>query len=247
MIEKLREQAVSAEPETVSGESFEKLPAPVERYLRLVLKQGQPVIRFAEIEQEGEFFLNGGWIPFRATEYFSTRPAGLVWDASMALNFFINVNVLDSLIDGKGSLRAKVLDLVTIADAKDSEELDAAAWQRFLAEAPWFPTALVPGENLSWSEADGNRAFATRRRAAGADVSLEFRFNEAGEVAEVFSPARFREIDGRFEPTPWLGKFRNYEDFDGMLIPTAAEVGWLLPEGEQIYWKGRIVDARFRF
>jgi hypothetical protein len=43
--------------------------------------------------------------------------------------------------------------------------------------------------------------------------------------------------------TPWAGRFRQYERRDGMLIPVEGEVEWRLPEGPQVYWKGRVTGA----
>jgi hypothetical protein len=36
-----------------------------------------------------------------------------------------------------------------------------------------------------------------------------------------------------------------YAEHGGMLVPMRGEVEWLLPEGPQVYWKGRIVGAAF--
>lgn len=76
---------------------------------------------------------------------------------------------------------------------------------------------------------DENRALATLTES-GTTVSLEFRFSTNGEVIEVHSSSRFREIDGEFVPTPWLGKFWNYQEQNGMLVAMNGEVEWQLAE-----------------
>jgi len=38
------------------------------------------------------------------------------------------------------------------------------------------------------------------------------------------------ETDGT-APTPWPDRFSRYEARDGLLIPMAGEVEWLLPDG----------------
>ena len=45
--------------------------------------------------------------------------------------------------------------------------------------------------------------------------------------------------------TPWTCSFRDYRKLDGMMIPMEGEVGWILPEGELSYWRGRIVSAEY--
>lgn len=246
LVEKLREKTLSVEPQTLSFKDFDKLPAPVAKYFRLVLKDGQPIIKTAQFEQKGEFFLNEKWIPFEATEYFSASPSAFIWDARMNLNSLVNVRVRDGYVRGEGFMKAKILSLFTVADADKKTELNSGALQRFLAEAVWLPTSLLPSENLVWSEINENRALATLSES-GTTVSLEFRFNKAGEITEVFSPARFREFESEFIKTPWLGRFWNYVERSGMMIPTEGEVEWQLPEENMPYWKGKLVDARYEF
>lgn len=246
LIEIMSKENPSVKPEKVSFENFDKLPALVARYFRLVLKDGQPIIKTAQIKQKGEFFLNENWIPFEATQYYSTNPHAFVWDAAMSMNPLLNVRVRDAFVDGEGSMKAKILSLFTVADAEKKTELNSAALQRYLAEAAWFPTALLPSENLVWSEIDENRALATLTES-GTTVSLEFRFNKAGEITEVFSPARFREVEGEFLETPWLGRFRNYKERNGMLIPTVGEVEWQLTTGSLPYWRGQLTDTEYEF
>lgn len=246
LIEKLSKKNSSVKPETVSFNNFDKLPAPVAKYFRLVLKEGQPIIQTARFKQKGEFFLNEKWIPFEATQHFSANPKGFIWVAEMRLNLLINVRVRDAFVEGEGSMKAKILPFFTVADAEKKAELDSAALQRYLAESVWFPTSLLPSENLVWGEINENRALATLNES-GTTVSLEFRFNEAGEITEVFSPARFREADGEFVSTAWAGRFSNYEERNGMLIPTEGEVEWQLETGNIPYWKGKIIDSQYEF
>lgn len=246
LIGKIQNETVLPQRKTVSFDEFEPLPAPVAKYLRLVLKENQPIIKTARIEQKGEFLLNDNWIPFTANEYFSIHPAAFLWDANMDMNPLLNVRVRDAFLDGKGSTKAKIASLLTVADAKNAPELDTGALQRFLGEAAWIPTALLPSENLSWSAIDERRALATLTES-GTTVSLEFRFNEKGEIAEVYAPERFRETNGRFEKTPWRGRFWNYEERNEMLIPTEAEVEWQMEEKNVPYWKGRVENAVYEF
>ena len=43
--------------------------------------------------------------------------------------------------------------------------------------------------------------------------------------------SRGRAEGGEVVPTPWQGRFWNYEERDGMRMPLDGEVAWLLPEG----------------
>ena len=53
-------------------------------------------------------------------------------------------------------------------------------------------------------------------------------------------PERARDVGGRFEPTPWEGRFADYAERDGMRVPLTGAVAWVLPEGRRDYWRGRL-------
>jgi hypothetical protein len=78
-------------------------------------------------------------------------------------------------------------------------------------------------------------------------VSLEFRFNDTGEITDVCTPARYREVDGRYVPTPWGGAFRRYEERGGMRIPIEGLVSWYLPARTLTYWLGMITAIVYAF
>jgi hypothetical protein len=246
-VESLKQSASIGEIKTVSFADFQNLPAPVARYFRFALKDGQPIVRTAKIRHAGEFNLNEKWIPFESEQHFSTNAPAFVWDAKMRMNPLMNVRVRDGYSGGRGSMTAKIFAAFTVVNADSSDEkLAQGALLRFLAESAWQPTALLPRENLQWSPIDENKALATLTDS-GVTVSLEFEFNETGEIISIFSPERFREINGEYKPFPWAGRFWNYEERDGMMIPLQGEVEWQMPEGNQPYWRGRIVETRYDF
>lgn len=249
LVEKLAQATPTREIKTVTFKDLDQLPVPVARYFRVALKEGQPFIRSARITQTGQFRASeaeDGWVPFKATEYFSSRPPGFVWDAGIRLAPLMDARVRDGYVAGQGSMQVKVLALAPIIDERGKAELNAGALQRYLAEAVWFPTALLPGEGVSWSAIDDDTALATLTDSS-ATVSLEFHFNDAGEITEVFTPGRYREVNGKYELTPWAGSFRRYEERGGMRIPLEGEVEWRLPGGNLPYWKGRLVEVEFDF
>lgn len=246
LVEKLKQSASTNSERTISFKTFDSLPAPVGRYFRFALKEGQSLIRTARIRHEGEFNLNDKWIPFTSTQNFSAHPPGFIWDADMKMNRLMNVRVRDGYVAGRGSMTAKVLSLVSVMDARDNPKLDAGALQRYLAEAGWLPTALLPNENLKWTAIDDRKALATLSDS-GTTVFLEFSFNETGEITGFFAPERVYEVKGEYKSFPWAGRVWNYQEKNGMMIPTEGEVEWQMPEGNAPYWKGKIVEARYDF
>ncbi len=232
--------------EVVDLHEVEDLPNPVKRYFHHVLKNGQPIIAKVSISQNGGFRAKpemAEWSEMKAVQYFSSLPRAFVWIAEINIFPAISINVCDSYNLGKGSMKGKIFSLFTLFDAQE-EELSAGALQRYLAEAVWFPTSLLPSQGVVWEEVDNDRAKATIVDA-GISVSLEFEFNEKGEAISVYTPGRYREINGKYELTPWKGRFSNYIELDGYRIPSQGEAEWHLPDKTYPYWKAELMEVRY--
>ncbi|GBE18485.1 hypothetical protein BMS3Abin16_01089 [archaeon BMS3Abin16] len=244
--EKVMNRAIETQ-EVVDLDEVDELPSPVKKYFHHVLKKGQPIISKVFISQNGGFRAKpemAGWSEMKAVQYFSSEPRAFVWDSQIFILPLVSINVCDSYIDGKGSMTGKFLSLFTLINSHDEEELNAGALQRYLAEAVWFPTSLLPSQGISWEEIDSSKAKATITDS-GITVSLEFEFNERGEAVSVYTPGRYREVKGKYELTPWKGRFSNYIEVEGYRIPTKAEVEWHLKDKTYPYWKAELIEVRY--
>jgi hypothetical protein len=117
---------------------------------------------------------------------------------------------------------------------------------RFFAEAAWYPTALLPSQGVRWEAVDDHSAHATLIEGDIA-ITLLFKFDEQGLVDTVGTEARGRAVDGEVIPTPWQGRFWNFEERGGVPVPLDGEVAWLPPEGEKPYWRGYIDEIDYEF
>lgn len=232
-----------------SSQELEGLPEPVRRYFQQVLTEGQPLIRVVQVTHSGSFNMGTAddhWQPFTSEQSVATSPRGFVWDARIRMAPGLSVSVVDAYVAGQGVLEARLLGLITVMRQPQSPELDQGELLRFFAEAPWYPTALLPSQGVEWQPLDDKRAMATLTDS-GITVSVTITFNDAGLIETVRSEERYREVDGAQIATPWEGRFWDYERQDGMLVPLSGEVAWLLPEGPKPYWRGRISDIRFEY
>ena len=222
--------------------STDGLPEPVVRYFENVFPGEPPRGRHLRLTQEGEFRMSAdenSWRPFTATQHIDVGAPGFVWDARIQMAPLVQVRVRDAYINGRGMMLGKVAAVVPVVDAHDKEELSSGALLRYLAEAAWFPTALLPSESLRWRAVDENGALATLFDA-GREVTATFYFDDAGDVVRVTAD-RYREVDGEYVLTPWAGRFWNHAVRSGTRIPLEGEVGWQLEDGLLIYWRGTIV------
>ncbi len=241
-------QNASALDRTVDLAETNGLPEPVKRYFHQALKDGLPLISQAYLIQKGGFRTRPemeGWAKLSARQAFSSDPKALVWDAKIAVAPAVSVRVCDVYQNGTGAMKAALFSMVPLVDVNGGEEIDQGALMRYLAEALWFPTALLPSQGVVWEAIDENRARATMVDA-GNTASLEFSFNDEGEIVSVYSPARYREVDGAYIPTPWEGRFADYTEVNGYRVPIEAEVAWHLPDGVFHYWRAMIVEIHYR-
>jgi len=225
------------------------VPSPVRRYLAHTLRDGQPFITNASIVQTGFFSTrrNAEW-RMHARQRFSTNPLGFVWEARIDTAPMAPTWVHDSYIGGVAAMRADAAGLFPVVNQKASRELNAAALTRLLAELVWLPTALLPdaGAGVRWMSADDDSAVASLTDS-GTAASAKFTFDEQGDVVEILASDRFREVHGRFERTPWRVTCAGHEERDGIRIPTACEVAWMLPDGPFTYWRGTVENVKYEF
>ena len=251
----LRERIEAARTPPAPGTAIHRvedlagLPAPVQRYFRAVLAANQPLVAAATLEHTGTFDMGkdaAQWKPFTSTQRVVTRPPGFDWDARIAVMPGVAVHVHDAYVAGAGLLRASVLGLVPVADLQGSGDLAQGELMRYLAEAAWYPTALLPSQGVHWEAIDAHSARATLADG-GTWVSLVFRFGDDGLIDTVRADARGRTIANTVIATPWMGRFWNYAVRDGMRIPLDGEVAWVMPEGPKPYWRGHVDQIRYEF
>jgi hypothetical protein len=240
---------VDISPKSYQSSQLGNLPLPVQRYFRAVLKEGQPLITTARVKHTGTFNMSQTgeqWQPFHSTQRVITRRPGFVWDARIQMAPALDVFVHDAYVAGEGVLTASPFGLITVMDQPRTPELAQGELMRFLAEAVWYPTALLPGQGVVWEAIDDSHAGATLSDGA-TTVTLVFHFDAQGLIDTVRSEGRYRDVDGEQVATPWQGRFWDYEVRDGMRVPLSGEVGWLLEEGLHIYWRGRIQQVEYEY
>lgn len=226
-----------------------RTPVPVRKYFSEVLTEGQKMVASVRIVHNGTFNMGVSkpqWKKFSSMQTVSISPPGFLWSARIMMAPGMPAFVHDAYIGGNAVLTAKLFGLITVMESPNSAELAQGELIRYLAEAPWYPTALLPCSSLSWEHIDDRSARLTLVDG-GKTVSLVVRFNSNGLIQSVFSDGRYRDADGTQVLTPWEGRFWNYQECNRMLIPLDGEVAWLLPEGRLPYWRGHISDIQYKF
>ena len=225
------------------------LPDPVHRYVKRVLGDEQRPIRVMRMTQSGELRTDPRrprWMKFRAEHMVTPESRRFSWDARVRVLPLLHLRVRDAYADGIGSGQVKLLSTVTVASDRNRPELNTASLHRYLAEAVWYPTALLPSAGVQWSPVDDRSAVATLSDL-GNTVSLEFRFNDRAEVVGIHTEGRWNRTAKGYELTPWEGHFSGYRRHQGVLVPARGEVGWYANGRLEIVWRGDITSLEYEF
>lgn len=241
-------------PQTVRFDASEldRLPPVVQRYFRVALADGAPIVTTATVDHAGWFNMGESvdrWLPFRSRQQVQTCRPGFVWDGRIRMAPGLQVHVHDAYVDGEGVLHPAIAGLFDLPALRGGGAIAEGELLRFFAEAAWYPTALLPSQGVSWQAIDDRSARATLRDA-GLAVSLTFDFDAHGLIAAVRADARGRSVGGAMVQRPWEGRWSDYRLRDGMRVPMRGEVAWLLPPsegGRKPYWRGTITGLHYTF
>ena len=215
-------------PGTYSAKILTGLPDPVQRYFKYALSEGQSYVERVRVKHKGFFRTNAKqkWKPIRGEEYFTCSPPGFVWFGRLSW-----ASAVDKYINGKGNLKVKVASLIPVVNAK-GKAADQGEFLRWLAEAVWYPTALLPSEKVTWEAIDDKSA-----KIIYQDEHIQtegvFHFNYAGQITH-FTAKRFMD-DNRLEN--WTTRCEAYRLVQGMQIPYYAEASWNFSTGDFTYAK----------
>lgn len=249
MHRKLEAARLPITAKTYNAQELTGLPAPVQRYFRAALRDGQPMISALSLEHAGLFNMSETgeqWRPFISSQRVITKRPGFNWEGRISIIPGLKVWVHDAYIAGEGILHATLLGLFSLVNLRGTPEMAEGELMRFFAEAAWYPTTLLPSQGVQWEAVDDVSARATLEDK-GIVLSMIFYFNAEGLIESVRADARGRTVGGAVIPTPWEGRYRDYQSREGMLIPVEGEVAWILPEGRKPYWRGRISGVEYEF
>ena len=202
------------------------LPAPVQRYFRHVLPDGQPYLRGLRLRHGGQFKtdLKKGWMPIRGEQYITAAPPGFIWQGTTSW-----FTARDKYVAGHGGLTVRLLGAVPVVRGH-GPHFDQGELLRWLAESAWLPTALLPSQHLAWTAVDDHSARLTLT-LAGQPVACLVRFNARDEIAACEASRYSNDTELR----PWVCRYAQYRRWHGVLIPTVGEAGWVVDGQEQSY------------
>ncbi|WP_052346349.1 DUF6544 family protein [Hymenobacter swuensis] len=212
------------------------LPAPVQRYFRRVLPDGQPYLRGVRLRHTGQFKtdLDKGWVDIAGEQYIMADPPAFIWQGTSR-----QFTARDEFVDGHGRLRVRLLGAVPIVDGT-GPHFDQGELLRWLSECAFLPTALLPSERLQWSAIDEHSARLTLTYG-GQTLQYLFSFDHQGELVQ----CETQRYQGENQLLPWRGRFSDYQQLHGVRVPTLLEGMWVLDGQERPYARFTVQELHY--
>lgn len=220
-----------------------RVPEPMQRYLRYAQIIGKEPIQTVSLTQRGFFRTHPDqrWFPLVADEDFTTSPPAFLWHGKIRLVPGIFFSARDHFAEGHGNLQVKLCSLIPLADVH-GPEADQGELLRYLGEMIWFPTAWL-SEALEWQARDAYTVQVTLRQPT-VSVSAVLSINDLGQMTRL--TAERSMVQGRSSRLePWSAHCQEYQEVQGMRIPTSVDVAWNLASGDFSYFRGEITAIAY--
>ncbi|MBC8155627.1 MAG: hypothetical protein H7Z72_22290 [Bacteroidetes bacterium] len=203
---------------------------------RHVLKPGQPYLRTVRLRHDGDFKtdLEKDWAAITSDEYFLADKPGYIWIGTTAW-----FTAQDQYVAGQGSLTVRLLGTLPIVQGS-GPAYNQGELLRWLAEAAWFPTSLLPGGRVVWSPVDDHSAMLTLTDH-GLTVSCLMSFNENDEL--VRCQAQRQSDATHFQA--WVCRLFDYREIHGLLVPTQGGAAYVIDGEEKPYARFVLRDIAY--
>ena len=225
----------------ITEERLAPLPQPVQRYLRYAGVAGRSIPRLVTLTQKGRIRSGpeAAWMPLEADEIYSTNPPAFLWRTWLPTRRLGLAIGRDLYIDGKCSIRVRLLGLLLLA-SENGAELRKAGLIRYLNEMMWFPAALL-GSNLRLIGIDDG-SFTAVLTDHGETVRGQFFVDEAGRLTN-FRAQRYNTATRAIET--WETPVSGYGDFGGYRLPSIGSARWVLAGGSFTYVELEVVNIAY--
>lgn len=229
-----------------SREDFLHLPFAIRRYIEYCGYIGTTQMSYVKMEYHDVDFMQGRTGPALKIDYtqydFVAQPCRMALiDSNM---FGVPFEGYDYYQNGVGGMKGVIAKGITLFH-QTGAEMDKACLVTYLAECMFVPSALLQGY-LSFKEISDYEVKATIQYA-DQSASGVFTFNERYEyVLFTTNDRSVTNADGTMEYIPWsavCGDYRISES--GIKYPTKFKAVWNYPDGDFIYFDGKISEISY--
>ena len=240
------ENKLEMNAEVFTEKDFEHQPEAIRKYIQGSGFIGKPKMSYLNMEYKDVDFKtgkNGAKMKMDYTQYnFAKEPCRMAFDDAGL--FGVPFQGYDYYENGKGGMKGVIAKLITLFD-QTGEDMDKACLATYLAESLFLPTSLLQG-HITFEQVSEFRVRGTAEYK-GQKVSGIFTFNEKYEMISFVTEDRVVSgSDGKKENIPWTALCSDYEvSDDGLNLPTTFKAVWNYPDGDFIYFDGKINSVSY--
>ncbi|MDA3881617.1 MAG: hypothetical protein PF436_14610 [Prolixibacteraceae bacterium] len=239
----VRERLEKQEIETrkITNTDLEDLPEPVAKYLDYCGWIGKDIPRNFFFRFDGRFSLKPGKEMKVTSEQYN-------WLKQTPVRLFYMRNPIISgyhCYNEKGaSMLIKLFGRIKVAYT-DGAEMDQAELVTFLNDMCIFAPGALVDAPISWETIDPHTVNATMSQY-GNTVSATLYFNEKNELVNFISRDRYATTsNGESENVPWSTPVKDYEEINGIKLPSYGEAIWHYPDHDFSYAKLNIKEVKW--
>lgn len=227
----------------ISEADLAPLPAPVQRYLRLVGVVGLPRVQNYRLRFRGRIRSDPAsrWMPFEAVQQsFADQPTRLFLMRARMLG--VPVESFHRSVDGRATMQVKVAGLVTMVDAR-SDDMDRAEAVTLFNDMCLLAPGTLVDPRIAWEPVD-TRSARARFTHGGHTVTATLLFSEDGLLSDFVSDDRLRSADGKaFTRLRFSTPVRGYRAYGPVRLAAHGEARWHPPEGAFTYGEFELVEV----
>ena len=234
--------------EIFTEKDFSHLPFAIQKYIENCGYIGTPKMSYLKMEYHNVDFLqgrNGPTLTIDYTQYnFVNEPCRMALiDSRM---FGIPFQGYDYYQNGTGGMKGVIAKAITLFD-QTGADMDKACLVTFLAESLFAPAVLL--QDYIIFEELSDLEVRTTITYGGQTASGIFTFNEQYEMISFTTNDRaVAGTDGSMEYVPWSALCNDYQlSANGMKYPTKFQAVWHYPDGDFVYFDGRISEISYGY
>lgn len=225
----------------ITEDRLANLPEPIRRYMIYSGVLGKPMTQTANVKYTGTFRLGADkpWMQMQADQVYTVDSPGFQWKANFKLFGLPLMSARDTFSAGHTHMFGKLMNLFTVVEAQDTDELLQGTMVRYLQEMMWFPTAyLMP--YITWESVDTHCADATFTHQ-GKSVTGRFYVDDSGRLVN-FVSERYAETNGEFHLHTWSTPVTDYAVFGDFRVPRTGFAIWEYPDEDFLYINVHVTD-----
>lgn len=226
-------------------DSLDSYPLMLKKYFKNSIPDSSYSSSYAYLKLNGEIKTgeNSNWQQVTAEEHLSVSQPAYIWNAKLKMNDIVSARAIETYINGTGNILIKLFSSLKISDATGGY-VDQSGLTRYLCDAVFVPSALLPNEFLEWEFVEQGKVKGTLRfKDLKADA--DFYFNSSGEVTRIETSDRYRTTPAGYVRNLLSITLSDYRTFGSYKIPTYFETAWQTKNGKFVFGKFNITDAQY--